>query len=70
MTTKEVLNAVATLPSDQWAEIQNGIAELIAARFTDGEVNEIRMALKEAEADFQEGRSFTSDEIRSRLGLQ
>lgn len=69
MTAKEVLENVAAMPAEDWMEIQAGIAEMFAARFSDGEVAEIRDALDQAEAEFERGQGFDSREMRSHFGL-
>jgi hypothetical protein len=70
MTTKEVLETVATMPSEEWLKIQSGIAEMLTARFSTDETFEIREALKEAEAEFARGESIGGGEMRRRFGLQ
>jgi hypothetical protein len=37
MPAKEVLEAVAAMPSEEWMKIQAGIAELIAGNFAEDE---------------------------------
>lgn len=69
MTADEVLARVAELPREDWVKIQTGIADLIAAEFSAGEIASIRNALAEADAEFARGESFDRDEIRRRLGL-
>ena len=58
MTAQEVLKAVATMPQEELLKIQEGIAELIAARFSPEEWAEIRAALDEAEAEIERGETF------------
>ncbi|MEI9892663.1 MAG: hypothetical protein WDN28_01780 [Chthoniobacter sp.] len=70
MTTKEVLETVATMPTEEWMKIQSGIAEMLATRFSVEETSEIREALTEAEAEFARGEGISGDEIRRRFGLQ
>ena len=70
MTAKEVLESVASMPSEEWMKIQSGIAELIAARFSAEETIDIRETLAEAELQFARGEGIASDEMRRRLGLQ
>jgi hypothetical protein len=55
MTTQEVLDTVAAMPSDEWLKIQSGIAAMVVARFTAEETAGIRDALAEAEAEFVRG---------------
>ena len=47
MTAKDVLQTVAQMPQEEWMKIQRGLAEMICAQFTSGEVAEIRQALSE-----------------------
>jgi uncharacterized alpha-E superfamily protein len=70
MTTKEVLETVAAMPSEEWMKIQSGIADLVAARFSAEENAEIREALAEAEREFARGEGIGSEEMRRRFGLQ
>jgi hypothetical protein len=70
MTTKEVLEAVATMPSEEWMKIQAGIAEMLAARFSSDDISEIRGALAESEGEFARGEGINSEEMRRRFGLQ
>jgi hypothetical protein len=70
MTAKEVLETVAAMPTADWMKIQSGIAELLAARFSAGEVAEVREALAEAEAELERGEGFSGDEVRRHFGLQ
>ncbi|MBA3352981.1 MAG: hypothetical protein H0U23_11275 [Blastocatellia bacterium] len=70
MTAKEVLDSVAAMPAKDWMEIQAGIAELLAARFSAGEVAEVREALAEAEAELDRGEGLSGDEMRRHFGLR
>ncbi|MCE0521486.1 MAG: hypothetical protein LV480_01070 [Methylacidiphilales bacterium] len=70
MTAQKVLETVATMPREDWVTIQNGIADMIAAKFSPEEVAEIRSALDEAEAELERGEGFNSEEIRKQLGLR
>ena len=68
MTAKEVLERVAAMPAADWMEIQSGIAEMLAARFSAGEISEVRDAL--AEAEFARGEGVSGDEMRRHFGLR
>ena len=70
MTTQEVLQTVATMPCEDWMKIQSGIAEMLSARFSEGESAEIREALAEAETELARGEGFTSGDMRRHFGLQ
>ena len=70
MTAQEILQTVATMPCEDWMKIQSGIAEMVSARFSEGETAEIREALSEAESELARGEGFTSGEMRSHFGLQ
>lgn len=70
MTTKEVLETVAAMPAADWMEIQSGIAEMLAARFSASEVAEVSEALAEAEAELDRGEGLTADEVRRHFGLR
>ena len=70
MTTKEVLETVATMPAEEWMKIQSGIAEMLATRFSAEETSEIREALTEAEVEFARGEGLSGEEMRRRFGLQ
>ena len=69
MTANEVLETVASMPSEDWLKIQAGIAEMFTARFSTDEVSEIRDALAEADAEFARGEAMTGAEVRRQLGL-
>ena len=69
MTTKQVLETVASMPREEWMKIQAGIAAMIAAKFSDEEVSDIQQALAEAEAEFARGEGIVSDEMRRHFGL-
>ena len=70
MTTQELLEAVAAMPSEEWMKIQSGIAKMLAARFSEQDVAEIHQALAEAEAEFARGEGIESEEMRRRFGLR
>jgi hypothetical protein len=70
MTTQQVLETVAAMPSEEWLKIQSGIAEMVAARFSVEEMSEIRAALAEAEEEFARGEGIGSEEMLRRFGLQ
>jgi hypothetical protein len=70
MTAKEVLETVAGMPTADWMRIQSGIAEMLAARFSADEVDEVREALAEAGAQFARGEGLNGDDIRSHFGLR
>jgi hypothetical protein len=51
-------------------KIQSGIAEMLAARFSEEEKTcGIEEALAEADGDFATGEGISIDEMRRRLGL-
>jgi hypothetical protein len=70
MTAKEVLATVAAMPNEDCLEIQAGIAELLATRFSVAETTDIRNALTEAEAEFARGEGLSGDAMRRHFGLQ
>lgn len=70
MTAKEVLETVAAMPAADWMEIQSGIAQMLAARFSAGEVAEVSQALAEAAAELDRGEGFSADEVRRHFGLR
>jgi len=70
MTVKEVLETLASMPSEDCLEIQKGINALLAARYPDGETAEIRDALAEAEAEFARGEGVSAADMRRHFGLQ
>jgi hypothetical protein len=69
MTAQQVLETVATMPTEDWMKIQSGIAEMLADRFSAVETSEIREALSEAEAEFARGEGLSEDEMRRHFGL-
>lgn len=69
MTAQEVIKTVAAMPSEEWLKIQSGIAGLLAARFSEGETEEIGKALAEAEAEFDRGEALSGEEMRRHFGL-
>ena len=70
MTAKEVLEAVAAMPSEEWMRIQSGIAEMIVSRLSDEETAEIHEALTEAETQFAKGKGVGGQEVRRLFGLE
>jgi hypothetical protein len=70
MTSKEVLEAVASMPAEEWMKIQSGIAEIFAARLSTVKTSEIHETLAEAEGKFARGEGIASDEMRRRFGLR
>ena len=70
MTAKEVLETVAAMPATDWMEIQSGIGEMLAARFSAGEVAEISEALAGAEAELDRGEGLSADDVRRHFGLR
>lgn len=70
MTAKEVLEAIATLPSEEWTKIQSGLAEMIASRLSEEESSEVARALNQSEAEFEAGKGGGIEEVRQRLGLK
>jgi|GEM_PF-5489509 len=69
MTSQEVIETVAAMPSEEWLKIQSGIAELVAAHFSEDETAEIYEALAEAETEFARGESLSCGEMRRHFGL-
>jgi len=57
------------MPSADWLKIQTGLAELVASQFSGDEVSEIRAALAEADAEFEQGEAISGAEVRRQLGL-
>jgi hypothetical protein len=70
MTADEVLENIAAMPSEDWLKIQSGIAEMLAARFSDEETFEIQEALAEADEEFARGEGIGIAEMRRCLGLE
>ncbi len=69
MTAKEVLETVAAMPCGDWLKIQTGIADLLAASFSEGERSEIREALTQAETEFAQGEGLSRAEMNRHFGL-
>jgi hypothetical protein len=69
MTVKEVLKTVAAMPKEEWIKVQYGIAELISSKVSKEEIEEIRHALAEADAEFAQGKGVDSKAVRKELGL-
>jgi hypothetical protein len=69
MTAKEILKTVSEMPQEEWMKIQRGLADMICARFTSEESEEIRQALAESEAEYARGEGMDAKEARRRLGL-
>lgn len=70
MTTKEVLEAVAAMPSEEWVKIQVGIAELIAGSLAEAEASDIEQALAQSEAQFARGQTLSLGQLRERFGVK
>jgi hypothetical protein len=64
ITPQEVIETVAAMPQEDWMKIQCGIADLITARLSSEEIVEIRVALAEAEAEFERGEGMSSETIK------
>jgi hypothetical protein len=69
MTAEEVLKTVAGMPQEDWVKIRRGLADMISARFTSGEREEIHLALAESEAEFGRGEGLDETAARRHLGL-
>ena len=67
MTAQEVFETVAAMPQEEWMKIQCGITDLITAKLSSEEITEIRVALAEAEAEFERGEGMSSEAIRRAL---
>jgi hypothetical protein len=70
MTAREVLDNIATMPSEEWLKIQAGIAEMLAARFPPGETSAIANALAEAQEEFSRGEGIAAGQMRRHFGLE
>jgi len=70
MTAQEILQTVATMPCEDWMKIQSGIAEMVSARFSEGETAAIHDALAEAESGLARGEGYSSEDMRRHFGLQ
>ena len=70
MKTKEVLEAIAMLPPEEWMQIQSEVAELIASRWSEEERNEITEALQQSEAEFAAGKGVRMEDVRRQFGLE
>ncbi len=69
MTAQNVLEIVAKMPYEDWVTIQNGIADMMVSEMSPEEIEDIRAALAEADADIERGDVFTSEQARKHLGL-
>jgi len=69
MTSQEVIETIAAMPSEEWQKIQSGIAEMVAPRFSEGEKWEICEALKKAQVEFVRGESLSGEEMRRHFSL-
>ncbi len=69
MTAQMILDAVAKMPYEDWVTIQNGIADMMLAEMSPEEIEEIRAALAEADADIERGDVLTSEQARKQFGL-
>jgi len=69
MTAQNVLEIVAKMPYEDWVTIQNGIADMMVAEMSSEEIEEIRAALAEADAEIERGDVLTSEQARKHLGL-
>lgn len=69
MTSQEVIETIAAMPSQEWLKIQSGIAELVASGFSEGETAEICEALAEAKAEFARGEGLSGEEMLRHFGL-
>ncbi len=55
------------MPQEDLMEIQAGIADLIASRFTPEEIDEIQQALEEGKAEIERGEGMTLEQLRKDL---
>lgn len=70
MSVEEVIARVAELPREEWGKVQSGIADLMAAELTSGDVAEVREALAAAEGEFRDGAGGSAEEVRKVFGLR
>jgi hypothetical protein len=70
VTAEDILKAVSAMPRVEWMKIQRGLADMISARFSPGELEGIRQALAESDAEFGRGEGMDEAEVRRRLGLE
>ena len=70
MKTKEVLEAIALLPPEEWVKIQSEVAEMIASQWSEEERNETLEALQQSEAEFAAGKGIRIEEVRRQFGLE
>jgi len=69
MTAQNVLESVAKMPYEDWVTIQNGIADMMVAEMSPQEIEEIRAALAEADAEIERGDVVTLEQARKQVGL-
>jgi hypothetical protein len=69
MTAQEVIKTVAKMPYEDWVIIQRGIADMMVAEMSTEEIEEIRAALAEADAEIERGDVLTVEQARTQLGL-
>jgi hypothetical protein len=69
MTAQNVLEIVAKMPYEDWVTIQNGIADMMVAEMSPQEIEEIRAALAEADAEIERGDVLTLEQARKQFGL-
>jgi len=70
MSPQQILKEAADLSQEDLLDLQCGIAELMASRFSPEEMTEINRALDEASAEFERGEGVSSTEVRKQLGLK
>lgn len=70
MSLQQLLKEAADLSQEDLAQLQCGIAELMASRFSPAEVAEINQVLDGADAEFARGEGLSSAELRKQLGLK
>jgi hypothetical protein len=69
MSPQQILKEAADLSQEDLIELQCGIAELMASRFSPEEIAEINRALDEADAEFARGESLSGAEMRRSICL-
>ena len=69
MTAQNVLEIVAKMPYEDWVTIQNGIADMMVTEMSPQEIEEIRAALAEADAEIERGDVVTLEQARKQFGL-
>lgn len=69
MSMAEVMDVVSEMSREDKARLVSTLSRQLVGDYSTGEIEEIRSAVAEADAEFEEGKVLTSAQMSSALGL-